>query len=115
MTATLLSGATPFLTVPALLHKQFAHRIKYEHRERAVQRSAAKVRIGLRQEADPAIIAVHQNELLVVAGDGSVIGFQVIQAAPLQNGDTSAAAGKSSIRISTASLTAGLPIAVIRG
>jgi hypothetical protein len=37
--------------------------------------------IGLREEADLAVIAVHQNQLLVVAGDDSVIGFQVIHAA----------------------------------
>src|SRR6202051_1714990 len=50
----------------ALLHEQFARWIEHEHRERAVQRSVAKMRIGLCQEADLAIIAVHQNELLVV-------------------------------------------------
>src|SRR6202011_2289320 len=69
------------LAVRALLQKQFARGIEHEQRERAVQCAGAEVRIGLRQEADLAVIAVHQNQLLVIAGYDSVIEFRVFQAA----------------------------------
>jgi len=46
-----------------------------------VQRADAEVRIGLRQEADFAVIAVHQNHWLIIVGYDSVIEFRVFQSA----------------------------------
>src|ERR1700720_1452313 len=69
------------LALRALLQKQFARGIEHEQRERAVQWADAEVRIGLRQEADLAVLAVDQNQLLIIAGYDSAIEFRVCQAA----------------------------------
>jgi hypothetical protein len=66
----------------ALLNEELARRIEQQHRERAVQRSATEVGVGLRHDTDLAVVAVDQNELIVVARDHSAFGLKIIHAAP---------------------------------
>src|SRR5438552_2789168 len=47
-----------------------------------MQPSAATMRVGLRQEADFMVIAVDQDQLLVIAGDNSVVAFQDVPPVP---------------------------------
>src|SRR6476469_2463729 len=65
-----------------LLYEQFTRRVEHDHREGAVQRSTATMHSRLCHDAELPVIGVDQNQLLVVAGDNSIMGFQVWQAAP---------------------------------